>query len=161
MIGNKIKKVLIALDSGPTSLKVAEAGFLMAKSMGADVILLHVIINLLTYSLIFLKMDSFDVESLDEMKVSSKKFLENTSISYGGRIIQTIVKQGDFAVSLINAANEMTADIIIMGSHSSKWLEEVVMGRVTNELLQQTKIPILIIPTKKSQKLYTYISLEH
>jgi len=55
----------------------------------------------------------------------------------------------------------MTADIIIMGSQSSRWLEEIVMGRVTNELLQQTKIPILILPTKKNEKLFTYISLEH
>ena len=161
MIANKIKKVLIALDSGPTALKVAEAGFLMAKSMGAEVILLHVIINLLTYSMIFLKIDSIDTESLDKMKVSSKNFLEKTAIGYGGRLIQTVVKQGDFAVALIDAANNLTADIIIMGSQNSRWLEEIVMGRVTNEILQQTKIPILILPTKKHEKLFTYISLEH
>ena len=161
MIANKIKKVLIALDSGPTALKVAEAGFLMAKSMGAEVILLHVIINLVTYSMIFLKLDPLDVESLDDMKMSSKNFLEKSVNSYGSRIMQKVVKQGDFAVELIDAANNMTADIIIMGSQSSRWLEEIVMGRVTNELLQQTKIPILILPTKKNEKLFTYISLEH
>jgi len=161
MIANKNKKVLIALDSGPTALKVAEAGFLIAKSMGAEVILLHVIINLVTYSMIFLKMDPLDVESLDEMKLSSKNFLEKSLVSYGGRIIQTIVKQGDFAVALIDAANKLSADVIIMGSQNSKWLEEIVIGRVTNESLQQTKIPILIVPTKKHEKLYTYISLEH
>jgi len=48
-----------------------------------------------------------------------------------------------------------------MGSQNSKWLEEIVMGRITNEELQLSKIPILIIPTKKQDRLYTYISLEH
>jgi len=41
------------------------------------------------------------------------------------------------------------------------WLEEIVMGRVTNEALQQTRIPIIIIPTKKRGKPYTFISLEY
>jgi len=161
MIANKIKKVLIALDSSPSALKVAEAGFLMAKSMGAEVILMHVLINLVTYSLIFLKIDHLNEESLDDMKMSSKDLIEKLEVSHNGRIIQTVVKQGDFAVSLIEAANKLSASIIIMGSQSSKWLEEIVIGRVTNELLQQTKIPILIVPTKKHEKLYTYISLEH
>ena len=161
MIPSKIKKVLIVLDSDPTALKVAEVGFMMAKSMNAGVILMHVIINLVTYSLIFLKMDSLQVENPNEMKKVSKDFLDESVVKNGDNNNQTIVKQGDFAVSLIKAANDMAAEIIIMGSQSSKWLEEIVMGRVTNELLQLSKIPILIIPTKKHEKFYTYISLEH
>ena len=39
----KMKKVLIALDYDPTAQKVAETGFSLAKTMGAEVILLHVI----------------------------------------------------------------------------------------------------------------------
>jgi nucleotide-binding universal stress UspA family protein len=39
----KMKKVLIALDYNPTAQKVAEVGFSMAKSMNAEVSLLHVI----------------------------------------------------------------------------------------------------------------------
>ena len=40
---NKKKKVLIALDYNPTAQKVAEVGFSMAKSMNAEITLLHVI----------------------------------------------------------------------------------------------------------------------
>jgi nucleotide-binding universal stress UspA family protein len=36
-----------------------------------------------------------------------------------------------------------------MGSHSKKWLENIVMGSVTQEVLHQTTIPLYIIPTKK------------
>jgi nucleotide-binding universal stress UspA family protein len=71
-----MKKVLIALDYNPTAQKVAEAGFSMAKSM--------------------------------------------------------------------------TADIIVIGSHSRKWLENIVMGSVTEKVLHHTSIPLFIIPTKKS-----------
>ncbi len=36
---NAMKKVLIAQDYNPTSKKVAEAGYAMAKTMGAEVTL--------------------------------------------------------------------------------------------------------------------------
>jgi nucleotide-binding universal stress UspA family protein len=161
MIPAKIKNVLIVLDSDPTALKIAEVGFMMAKSMNAKVVLMHILNRLVTYSLDILKLDSLQVEDVKEMKTILTDFLDESVEKYGTNENQKIVKQGDFAVSLINVANEMAADIIIMGSQSSKWLEEIVMGRITNEELQLSKIPILIIPTKKHERLYTYISLEH
>jgi nucleotide-binding universal stress UspA family protein len=47
---NKLKKVLIALDYDPTAQKVAETGYSLAKTMGAEVILLHVISDPVYYS---------------------------------------------------------------------------------------------------------------
>jgi nucleotide-binding universal stress UspA family protein len=55
----------------------------------------------------------------------------------------------------------MAVDIIVMGSHSTKWLEEIVMGRVINEVLQHTDIPLIIIPTRKYDRINTLISLEN
>lgn len=54
----------------------------------------------------------------------------------------------------------MAVDIIVMGSDNTKWVEEIVMGRVTNKVLQQSKIPLLIIPIRKRDKPNTFISLE-
>jgi len=154
------KKVLIALDYDPTALRVAEAGFDIAKAMDAEIILLHVIINLVTYSLTYMRMDPLKLDTVQDMKQASQDFVEKSKHYLGDNMIQTIVKAGDFAESILHTANDMAVDMIIMGSHSTKWLEEVVMGRVTNEVLQQTKIPILIIPTRKQKVKNTLISLE-
>ena len=45
-----MKKVLISLDYNPTSQKVAEMGFDLAKSMGAEVTLLHVVFDPVYYA---------------------------------------------------------------------------------------------------------------
>jgi nucleotide-binding universal stress UspA family protein len=45
-----VKTVLIALDYDPTSQKIAEDGFSLAKAMSAEVILLHVITDSTYYS---------------------------------------------------------------------------------------------------------------
>jgi nucleotide-binding universal stress UspA family protein len=47
---NKMEKVLIALDYDPTAQKVADTGFSLAKTMGAEVILLHVIADATYYT---------------------------------------------------------------------------------------------------------------
>lgn len=157
----KIKKVLIALDYDPTALKVAEVGFNMAKAMGAEVVLLHVISNFVTYSLTYLKMNPLKLDSVADLKQASQDFIEKSKLHLGENMIQTIVKEGDFAVSILNTAKEMAVDIIVMGSHSTKWLEEIVMGRVTNQVLQQTAIPLFIVPTRRQDKTNTFISLEN
>ena len=154
-----IKNVLIALDYDHSALNVAEAGFTFAKAIGAEVILLHVKLNLMTYSLTYLKMNSLSSESVDELKIASQNFIHKPKLINQNEMIHSVVKQGDFAISILNAAKEMAVDIIVMGSHSSMWLEEVVMGRVTNEVLQQTAIPLLIIPTRKYDKSNTIITL--
>jgi nucleotide-binding universal stress UspA family protein len=156
---NKMKKVLIALDYNPTAQKVAEVGFSMAKAMHAEVTLLHVISDLMYYSSTeyspimgfggYMNMDSLQLDSIDGLKKATQHFLDKSKRHLGDKTIQTLIKEGDFAESILNAAKELHADIIVMGSHSRKWLENIVMGSVTEKVLHHTSIPLFIIPTKK------------
>lgn len=155
-----MKKILIALDFHPSATKVIEAGFELAKTMGAKVILLHTKIQLVNYSLIYKKIGSMKLDSVEDLELAAQNFLEKVKHQIGGDMIQTIVKQGDFAESILKTAKELKVDIIVMGSHSTKWLEEIVLGRITNEFLQHTTIPLLIIPTAKQNKSNTLITLE-
>jgi nucleotide-binding universal stress UspA family protein len=154
-----MKKVLIALDYDPTAKKVAEVGFEFAKTMGAEIVLLHVISDPVYYSSTdyspimgfngFLNTDPLQLNTMEVLKTASLNFLDKTRIHLGDKTIQTLVEEGDFADSIIKTAKKMHTDLIILGSHSQKWLENIVMGSVTEEVLRQSDIPLLIIPTKK------------
>src|SRR5450759_2169466 len=156
---DKVKKVLIALDYNPTAQKVAEEGFSMAKAMKAEIILLHVISDPVYYSSTeyspimgfngFMDRGMMQLDSLNALKEAALNFLDKSRHHLGDKSIQTLIKEGDFADSILNAAKEVHADIIILGSHSRKWLENVVMGSVTEKVLRHTPIPLFIIPTKK------------
>jgi len=158
MKNRKIDKILIALDFDPSSVKVAEAGFNLAKAMDAKVVLLHVKIQLVNYSLTYKKLGALNLESIEDLEVAAQNFIENSKNNLDESLIRTIVKEGDFAVSILDAAKEMKVDVIVIGSHSTRWVEEIVQGRVTNRVLQQSKIPLLIIPTSKNDKTNTFIS---
>jgi len=155
-----MKKVLIALDYNPTAQKVAEVGFSMANAMKAEVILLHVITDPVYYSSVeyspimgfngFMETAPIQLNSVDSLKNASLQFLDKSKRHLGDKTIQTIVREGDLSESILKTAKEMHADIIVMGSHSRKWLENIVMGSVTETVLQHTTIPLFIVPTKKN-----------
>jgi len=156
---NKMKKVLIALDYNPTAQKVAEVGYAMAKSMEAEVVLVHVISDPVFYSTSgyspimgfggYMDMGPIQLDSIDGLKNASLQFLDKSREHLGDKNIQTMVKEGDFADAILKAANEVHADIIVVGSHSRKWLENIVMGSVTENVLHHTSVPLFIVPTKK------------
>ncbi len=154
-----IKKVLITLDYDPTAQKVAEQGFLLAKTLGAEVILMHVISDPVYYSseeyspiLGFSGyLGPLQLDSVEGLKKASQHFLDKSKNHLGDETIQTLVKEGDFAESILKNAKEVQADIIVMGSHSRKWLENIVMGSVTEKVLHHTSIPLFIIPTREKE----------
>ena len=156
-----MKKVLIALDYNPTAQKVAEEGFSMAKSMKAEVTLLHVITDPVIYSTAgyspimgfngYMDMSPVQLESVDGLNTASLQFLDKSKQHLGDKTIKTIVKEGDFADTILETAKEVHADIIVIGSHSRKWLENIVMGSVTEKVLHHTSIPLFIVPTKKQE----------
>ena len=155
----EIKKILIALDYDPTAQKVAEQGFALAKSMDAKVILLHVISDPVYYSSTeyspimgldtFMELSPVQLDSVDGLKKVSHQFLERLNNHYDEKTALTIVEEGDYAQCILKTAKDQHADIIVMGSHSRKWLEEIVMGSVTENVLHHTTLPLFIIPTKK------------
>ncbi len=154
-----MKKVLIALDYNPTAQKVAEAGFSMAKSMNAEVVLLHVISDPVFYSASgyspimgfngYENLGSIVLDSVEGLKNASLQYLDKSRHHLGDKAIQTMVKEGDFAETILKTAKEENADIIVVGSHSRKWLENIVMGSVAEKVLQHTSIPLFIVPTRK------------
>jgi nucleotide-binding universal stress UspA family protein len=156
---DKIIKVLIALDYDPTAQKVAETGFSMAKTMNAEVTLLHIISEPIYYSSTdyspimgfngYFEMGPEQLNSSDKLKKASEFFLDKSKQHLGDKTIKTLVKEGDFAENILKTAKDIHADIIVMGSHGRKWLENIILGSVTENVLRHTKIPLFVVPTKK------------
>jgi nucleotide-binding universal stress UspA family protein len=154
-----MKKVLIAIDYNPTAEKVAQTGYEMAKAMDAETTLLHVISDPIYYSTAeyssimgftgYSDITTLSLENAIELKKYTQDFLNHTKMHLKNDDIQTLIKEGDFADSILEAAKEIKADIIVLGSHSRRWLEDVFLGSVTEKVLKKSKIPLFIIPTKK------------
>lgn len=156
-----MKKVLIALDYDPSAQKVAESGYSVARAMKAEITLLHVIVDPVYYASPeydpimgfngYLELGKLKMSSIEGLKRASLQFLDQSKKHLGDPLIKTRVAEGDFAEAILNTAKDLDADIIVMGSHSRKWIENIVMGSVTEKVLRHSTIPLFIIPTKKQK----------
>lgn len=154
-----MKKILIAVDYDPTAQVIAEKGFILAKAMGAEITLLHVIADPVYYSSAnyspimgftgYMDIDSTQTDITTEIKKGSLLFLERSKQHLADDSIKTLVTEGNFADSILDTAKEMEADIIVMGSHSRSWLNDILVGSVTEKVLHNSTVPVFIIPTKK------------
>jgi nucleotide-binding universal stress UspA family protein len=125
-----MKKVLIALDYDPTARKIAEAGFALAKAMVAEVVLVNVIADVMYYSANgyspvmgfsgYMNTAPAGPGAVEEVKKSSQLFLDKSKKHLGDESIQTLVTEGDFASSILKAANDLHADIYCNGFAQQK-----------------------------------------
>ncbi|NDP21120.1 MAG: universal stress protein [Paludibacter sp.] len=146
----KIKKVLIAMDYDQTAQKVAETGHMLAQSMNAETILLHVISEQPVYYSSYAFMHELRVDIMGDLKKSTQEFLDKSKKHLDDETIQTVLESGEIAETILQKAKELKADVIVMGSHSRKWLESIILGSEVEKVLNNTTIPLFIIPTKKT-----------
>ena len=157
-----MKRILIALDYDPTAQTVAEEGYSIAKSTKAEVILLHVVpyedyyTSVTNYPVMgyggFGQTETMLMADMKTLKAEAKDYLEKSKQHLGDESIQTLVEEGDSADAILKTAEKINADFIIMGSHSHRWLDHILMGSVTEKVLHHTSRPLLIIPTKSIKK---------
>jgi nucleotide-binding universal stress UspA family protein len=159
----KLTQILIALDFDPTAQIVAEKGLALAKSMDANITLLHVTSQTVNYyspqhvtvmgfvGNIDSEQSSLQLDLAANLNKTAQNYLNKTKQHLGDKTIKTIVKEGETAETIIEVAIDIKADVIVLGSHSKKWLENIIMGSVSEKVLQISKIPLFIVPTKKSE----------
>lgn len=154
-----MKNILIALDLDTTAQKVAAIGSSFGDNTNTVITLLHVVADPAYYkttiydpTLIFGSSTNLNLrgpDGLHKLKKTSMEFLEKAKHQLGNTQIKTLVKEGSIAETILTVSKELDADTIVMGSHSKRWLENILMGSITEYVLHRTSIPLLIIPTKK------------
>ena len=154
-----INKVLIALDYDRSAQEVAQLGYSIAKALKGEVILLHVLADIAYYSTPgytpimgfsdFSHTEFLQMVDEDGLKTAARHFLERIKNHLGDDMISTIVEEGEVANMVLKTALRSHVDIIVIGSHSRKWLEKILVGSTAEKVLGQTTIPLLIVPVKE------------
>lgn len=152
-----MKNVLIALDYNPSARLIAETGYQMARQIGAQVTLVHVVSDATYYSSLnyspimgfdsFSNMDVVQNAAVEDLKGAANEYLLRSREHLGDPNIITVVREGDFARNIIDLATEINADLIVMGTHSRRGLDKIFMGSVAQSVIGKSAVPVLVIPT--------------
>ncbi|QYA26479.1 universal stress protein [Gramella sp. MT6] len=151
-----MKKVLIGLDYNPKSERVTKKGYELAKKLGAEVCLIHVLADVSYYGVNypnFMGYEGFnemqvDLNVISELREVAKNFLETAAKHLDDPMVTTHLAEGPTSAAILDYANKWNADLIVLGTHSHSVLEKVLMGTTASRILEKTKIPVYLIPVK-------------
>jgi nucleotide-binding universal stress UspA family protein len=100
----------------------------------------------------FSNLGMIQANTVTELQSAAEDYLQKTKVHLGDPAIKTLVKDGDSGDAILDAAKELNTDIIVMGSHSRRGLEKILMGSVAEKVLRNSHIPLFIIPVIENEK---------
>jgi nucleotide-binding universal stress UspA family protein len=140
------KRILIATDGSDKSMKAAEEGMELAKGLGAQVIALNVVNEVVIASAVRqLGADRKEVEA--KLEKAGQKAVDDLK-AMGAKIgvtVDTIVRIGAPANTVIDTAGAEKADLIVMGSHGESGASKLLIGSVVQKVLYWATIPVLVV----------------
>jgi len=140
------KRILIATDGSDKSLKAAEEGMELAKALGAQVIALNVINEVVIASAVRqLGADRKEVET--KLETAGRKAVDSLKAmgAKAGVAVATIVRIGAPANAVIDTAGAEKADLIVMGSHGESGASKLLIGSVVQKVLYWATVPVLVV----------------
>jgi nucleotide-binding universal stress UspA family protein len=119
------KKILIATDGSPTAGRATEIGADLAKTMGAEILLLYV---------------------GDPKK--GKPVLEKAAKGLGGKgAVATRTLDGDPADKILETAENEGVDLIVVGNKGMTGAKRFLLGSVPNQVSHHSPCNVLIVKT--------------
>lgn len=142
-------KILIAVDSSTYSLAAATKGLELAHQLNATVALLFVIDR----SKVIHNADAgiFPEEAFEMLKEEAEQTLDQLSELYDGGKVTKFMPEGRPTEDIIATAEAWKADLIVMGTHGRTGLMHLLIGSIAEHVLRHSKIPVLVVPSKKSR----------
>lgn len=61
---------------------------------------------------------------------------------------EAFISEGEPHEQIVELAEELKADVICMGSHGRTGLERILMGSVTEKVIEKAKCPVLVVKSK-------------
>lgn len=140
--------ILVPVDESPISYAAVEHALALAKSLDSQVTLMSVIavdpfVGVDFYKVApaitdyFMQAEKKAKERLEEIKLS----FERDNIAVSTKLIHGVSP----AEGIMHTADEVSADLIIMGSHGRTGIQKMFLGSVAQNVLTQSPIPVLIV----------------
>jgi nucleotide-binding universal stress UspA family protein len=144
-----MKTILVAVDLSNVTMKVVKVAVHLAKPFQSKIILIHAVEPVPQLSPIGTEPVSVAIQEtptdftqelsrLQEM--ISHVGLESTKLELEGPPVELILAQ----------AESFRADLIVLGSHGRRVLENLFTGSVVDGILQRAECPVLVVPLHDS-----------
>lgn len=135
----RLKKILVPVEFSDCSKKALGCAVALARQFEAQLVLLHVVEPYPPVP----QMDRVDVESIHEA-TGKLETLRSTLAEVVAS--KAVLRTGDPHTEIINLANELGIDLIILSTHGRSRLAHLLLGNTAEKVTRRATCPILIVP---------------
>jgi nucleotide-binding universal stress UspA family protein len=142
----EIRNILCAVDFTERCPEVVEQATDLARSLGASLHVVYVMQSLDMYEQFNVSM-SFREEYQNSIAVQAQKNLDQLidKISQTYDQVKGYLLRGDVAQQILQFGKEQQVDLIVIGTHGSKKITEIIFGSVAEKVVKQSNIPVLTL----------------
>ena len=136
-----ISKILVPVDISNKSKKALDAAIYLSKHLGAAITVTHVMPTVKVKNRFFLKNIFDEINKTAELSVKfAKDYCDKRNV-----VARQLIVRGDEPEQIIKTAKKYHHDLIIMGSSGKGAFKELVFGSISNYVMQNSNIPVLIV----------------
>jgi len=135
-------KILVPTDGSEYAFYAAAHAVYLAKGLGAKVYALNVINTALAFHA-----GIHYAESKAEMESAGREAVQmiKSLCDENGVECECMIVEGQPKVAIVDVADKIGADCIVIGSIGMSALERVLIGSVSDSVLRQAKCPVLMV----------------
>lgn len=142
------QQILVPVDGSEISFSAVKKAAILAKAFNSKLTLISLVAEDpftdadFYYSSAIMK--EYFVQAYANAEAALKEALTITE-SEGVDAQSKIVKGQVSAEGVVEAANEVKADLIVMGSHGRKGFKKMLLGSFAQDVLSNTELPVLVV----------------
>jgi nucleotide-binding universal stress UspA family protein len=139
-----IRRIVVAADGSPASLRGLEQATDLAARVGAKVVVVHVRHVAGTAMLGSAVSAPSMLESLDELESEVRQQAVRI-LGSSGAAWEFVVRTGSAGEEIVKVVSESGADIVVVGSNRHSSLHNLVLGSTAAHLTAHSPVPVLIM----------------
>ena len=142
-----LERILVPVDFSDCSLDAFEYGVEVAKQAKASLMLLHVL-EPVSYGLDF---DLGHIRSREDVRETWTKRLEELASSrqHPDVAVDFRLRGGLPADSILDSAQTLPCDLIVMGTHGRRGIAHALSGSVAEAVLRKARCPVIAVRSPK------------
>jgi nucleotide-binding universal stress UspA family protein len=142
---HKLTRILVATDFSEHSKRVVEYAFDLKRIFGATIYMLYVIET--GHAIDWAIRQGHFVHAIDKMRVWAEDQLVNLMPAefINDPTVIRLIQRGNPGETIADVADEVGADLTILGTHEYGAVHQHLIGTTTDRLLAKTSTPILTV----------------
>ena len=139
-----IRKILIAVDGSDYSMRGAEYGVSIAKMLGAEIMVVYVIDEIILNQIVKAA-EREDVER--ELKIDGQRYI-NYIVSFAdkeGVKAASLLAMGRPFEQIVHLAKGLNIGLIVMGTYGIRGAERILIGSVAERVIEYSPCPVLVV----------------